>query len=501
MQQPRRIVIVGGGTAGWMAAAAFGRFLTPHYEVTLVESDAIGTVGVGEATIPQIQLFNNALGINEPDFIKATAGSFKLGIVFDGWWRPGHRYIHAFGTVGRGQGLIGFHHYWLRYRRNGGAHDFWRCSANAQAAFANRFGLGVPDAGVAIPYAFHFDASLYAAYLRRYAEARGVQRIEGRIDAVSRHGETGDILNLSLEGGRTVAGDLFVDCSGFRSLLLGEALGVGFDDWSNWLPCDRALAVPCASAEPFTPYTKASVRPAGWQWRIPLQHRTGNGYVYCSALVSDDEAAHTLLANLDGAPLAEPRLLRFTAGKRREVWRGNCVALGLAGGFLEPLESTSIHLIQTGIARLLQYLPGAGFGQADIASFNAQADFEYTAIRDFLILHYAATERDDTEFWRARRAMAIPDSLRARIDLFAADGRFVRNGEELFAEPGWLQVMLGQGILPRGYHPLADSLSLLQLDELMGQAQRQTDAALARFMDHGAFIQRHCAMPNTESAA
>ncbi len=501
MQQVRRIVIVGGGTAGWMAAAAFGRFLAPHYDITLVESDAIGTVGVGEATIPQIQLFNNALGVNEPEFVKATSGSFKLGIVFDGWWRPGHSYIHAFGMVGRGQGLIGFHHYWLRYRQDGGSQDFWRFSANAQAALTNRFGYAMQGAGVAVPYAFHFDAGLYAAYLRRYAEVRGVKRIEGRITAVTRNSESGDIAHLVLEGDRTVTGDLFVDCSGFRSLLLGETLGVGFEDWSNWLPCDRALAVPCASVSPLTPYTKASARPAGWQWRIPLQHRTGNGYVYCSALASDEEAARTLLANLDGAPLAEPRPLRFTAGKRREVWRGNCVALGLAGGFLEPLESTSIHLIQTGIARLLQFLPGTGFGQADIESFNAQTDFEYTAIRDFLILHYFATEREDTEFWRSRRSMAIPDSLRARLDLFAADGRFVRNGEELFAEPGWLQVMLGQGIMPRGYHPLAGHLANPQLDALMADAQRQADAALAKFEDHGAFVQRHYSRTSPEVAA
>lgn len=497
------IVIVGGGTAGWMTAAALARFLGGQADIRLVESDEIGTVGVGEATIPQIRLFNAGLGIDEDQFVRETQGSFKLGIEFADWTRPGSRYIHAFGTIGRGLGLLPFHHYWLRHRAAGGSANLWSFSASAEAARHNRFGRiadrpDAPPAGVA--WAFHFDASLYAAFLRRYAEARGVVRHEGKVVDVARNGETGHVEAVTLGTGERIAGELFIDCSGFRSLLLGQTLGVGFEDWSRWLPCDRALAVPCESVSPLTPYTRATARAAGWQWRIPLQHRIGNGHVYCSGAISDDAAAATLLANLDGRPLADPRPLRFTAGRRHRAWDRNVVAIGLASGFLEPLESTSIHLIQTGIARLLNLFPSAGFDAADIDQYNREAAFEWESIRDFLILHYHANQRDEA-FWRQLAAMELPDSLARKLALFRANGRIVRVNEELFAEVGWLQVLIGQGVLPAGYHPLADQLSPAQLDEFLSLAARHAAHVAGKMPDHAAFIAAHCAAAPAKVAA
>ncbi|MDP8994083.1 MAG: tryptophan 7-halogenase [Pseudomonadota bacterium] len=489
------VVIVGGGTAGWMAAAALARFAEGQVRVRLVESEEIGTVGVGEATIPQILLFNAGLGIDEDDLLRATGGTFKLGIEFDGWLRPGHRYIHAFGTIGRSLGLLPFHHYWLRHRAAGGRKQLWDFSASAQAARRNRFARpddrpgGVPSG---LAYAFHFDASLYAAYLRRYAESRGVRRTEGRVAEVRLRGEDGFVEALRLESGEEVGGPLFIDCSGFRGLVIEQALGTGYEDWSRWLPCDRALAVPCENAGELTPYTRSIAREAGWQWRIPLQHRIGNGYVYSSAHVSDEEAARTLLASLDGRPLADPRPLRFVTGKRRRAWNRNCVALGLASGFMEPLESTSIHLIQSGIARLLQLFPSRGIDPAEVAEFNRQTDLEWTAIRDFLIFHYHANRRDGA-FWAACREAAPPESLAHRMALFAANGRIFRPQEELFAEVAWLQVMTGQGLRPRGYDPLADQLSPGQLDELLALVERHVAHVVDKLPPHAEFIARHCA--------
>lgn len=489
------IVIIGGGTAGWMAAAALARFVAGQARITLVESEEIGTVGVGEATIPQLRLFNAGLGIDEPEFVRETQGTFKLGIQFVGWGRPDDRYVHAFGTIGRGHGLLPYHHYWLRYR---GAHpdaSFWDASPTALAAAENRFAPPVERPGQqasGVSYAFHFDASLYAAYLRRYAEKRGVVRVEGRIADVALRGVDGFVDAVVLADGRRVGGDLFIDCSGFRGLVIEQALQAGYEDWTRYLPCDRALAVPCEGVSPLTPYTRATAREAGWQWRIPLQHRIGNGYVYCSAFMSDEQAAATLMGNLDGRELADPRPLRFTAGKRRNAWVRNCIALGLASGFMEPLESTSIHLVQAGIARLLQLFPTAGFDAADIAEFNRQTDFEWRAIRDFLILHYHANQRPG-DFWRHRREMAIPDSLAHRLELFRANGRIFREHEELFAEVGWLQVLLGQHVDPAGYHPLADQLSHQELEQLMTVSRNHAQAVAAGMPDHAAFIARHCA--------
>jgi tryptophan 7-halogenase len=418
----RRIVIAGGGTAGWMAAAALARFCGPGWRITLIESEEIGTVGVGEATIPMIRLFNQGLGIDEAEFLRETHGTWKLGIEFDGWGAPGERYMHAFGQVGRGLGLLPFHPYWLRARAAGRAGSFGDYVLNAVAAKADRFAhveRAADSALPAMPYAFHFDAGLYAAYLRRYAQARGVVRIEGRIAQVERDGEGGDVVALVLAGGERVAGELFVDCTGFRGLLIEGALETGFEDWGHWLPCDRALAVPCERADPLVPYTRAIARAAGWQWRIPLQHRTGNGYVFCSAHIGEDKAAAVLLANLDGVPQAEPRLLKFRTGKRRKVWNRNVVALGLAAGFIEPLESTSIHLIQTGIARLLEFLPSGRIADADRDAFNRLSTFEIERIRDFVILHYFANGREGEPFWDALRHMTLPEPLAERIAMSA----------------------------------------------------------------------------------
>jgi tryptophan 7-halogenase len=499
----RRVVIVGGGTAGWMAAAALARFLGERAEIRLIESEEIGTVGVGEATIPQLQLFNQGLGLDEDEFVRATAGTFKLGIQFVGWHAPDQCYIHAFGTIGRDFGLIPFHHYWLRHRAEGGAASLWDFSASAQAAQRNRFGRWEerPDrlpSGLA--YAFHFDASLYAAFLRRYAEARGVRRSEGKVRDVALRGEDGFVEAAVMESGERIEGDLFVDCSGFRGLIIEQALATGYDDWSKWLPCDRALAVPCAAGGELTPYTRATARDAGWQWRIPLQHRTGNGHVYCSAFTSDEQAARVLLANLDGTVLAEPRPLRFVTGKRRKAWNRNCVALGLAGGFMEPLESTSIHLVQSGIARLLQLFPGRGIVAEEVDEYNRQTDVEWLSIRDFLTFHYWANGRDG-EFWRACREMAVPESLTRRVELFRANGRIFRNTEELFAEVGWLQVMLGQGVMPTGYHPLADQLSPDQLAEFLGLAAKHVGHVVAQLPSQADFIARHCAIAGPGAVA
>lgn len=492
---PYRIVIAGGGTAGWMAAAAFARFFRRGADIRLVESEAIGTVGVGEATIPQIRLFNDNLGVDEADFLRRTQGTFKLGIDFVDWVEPGSRYFHGFGSLGRGLGILPFYQFWLRYRGEGGALDLWEFTANAIAARENRFGhlpAHVNGHPTGFGYAYHFDASLYGRFLRGIAEINGVRRTEGKIGSVSVDGETGFIEALVMESGERVEGDLFIDCSGFRGLLIEEALGSGFEDWSGYLPCDRALAVPCARVEPLIPYTRSTARDAGWQWRIGLQHRTGNGHVYCSDHMSDEAAADILLGNLDGEALAEPLRLRFRAGKRRQIWKKNCVALGLAAGFLEPLESTSIHLVQSGIARLLSLFPTRDFDPADIAEFNAQSDFEWEAIRDFIVLHYRLNRREG-EFWRRCREMELPDSLAHKIELFESHGRIVRYNQELFNEISWLQVMYGQGLRPRGHHPLADQPTAQELALFMDSASRQSRRETDMLPLHDDFVRSTCA--------
>ncbi len=488
----RTIVIVGGGTAGWMAAAMLARFLESGWTIRLVESDAIGTVGVGEATIPQIRLFNAALGIDEADFLRATQGTIKLGIEFAGWTTPGARYMHGFGAIGRPLGLIGFHHYWLRAHASGMALPFGDYAPNVTAAYAGRH---APARGTApLPYAYHFDAGLYARYLRTLAEARGVVRTEGRIAKVDSDATTGDIAAVTLDDQSRVTGDIFIDCSGFRALLLGETLGIGFEDWSHWLPCNRAVAVPCGRVADPVPYTRATARAAGWQWRIPLQHRTGNGLVYASAFLSDDEAAATLLANLDGPALADPKPLRFKAGKRRAFWSHNCIAIGLASGFLEPLESTSIHLVQTAIARLLQNLPGPGSNDAARTAYNRQTHREYDRIRDFLILHYHANRRDEP-MWQATRAMALPDALAEKLVLWRERAQVSRDDEELFTEAGWTQVLIGQDVLPDAWHPLADQVASDDLSMFLDTAATMAARVATSLPAHADLLRALAAAP------
>ena len=464
-------VIAGGGTAGWMCAAALSRFVPPGTAITLVESDTIGTVGVGEATIPQIHLFNGALGIDEAEFLRETRGSFKLGIEFDGWRREGEAYMHAFGDIGRPLGMLPFQHYWLRAKKAGFAKPLQRYSLNELAARTMRMHRGKTSAGRELPYAYHFDAGLYAAYLRKFAEARGVRRIEGKIGSVEQATETGDIAGLTLESGERIEGTFFIDCTGFRGLLIEGALEAGFDDWSRYLPCNRAMAVPCEGGGDFTPYTKAIARKAGWQWRIPLQHRIGNGLVYCSDYLSDDEASEILLANLDGAPQADPRPIRFTTGKRRVQWKNNCLAIGLAAGFMEPMESTSIHLIQSAISRFMAVLPRGRAAPATVDWFNAQADFEWKRIRDFLVLHYTANERVGEPFWDHVRTMDLPETLTAKIAQWRAGGFIHREHEELFTEVAWFQVFAGQGVEAEGYNPMADAVREADLHAILEETE------------------------------
>ena len=499
MSQPApltSIVIVGGGSAGWMTAAALSHAVGRSCAITLIESEAIGTVGVGEATIPPIRTFNQRLGIDEATFVRETQGSYKLGIEFVDWGRKGHSYFHPFGQYGAEFDNVPFYHHWMREslegRIDGPIDDFSMCWAMAKAG---KFSHPSADRRLiqsTFDYAYHFDAGLYAAYLRRFAEARGVVRKEGKVVDVSLRGHDGFVDNVLLDDGTRIAGEFFIDCSGFRGLLIEEALEAGYDNWQHWLPCDRAVAVPCEKGE-FTPYTRSTAREAGWQWRIPLQHRTGNGYVHCSNFISEDEASATLLANLDGKALADPRPLRFVTGKRREFWKRNCVAIGLSAGFMEPLESTSLHLIQYGILRLIALLPDSAMSPLLAREYNAQTAREYELIRDFLILHYKATERDDSELWRYCAAMPIPDSLQYKIDHFRAHGMLVAEGPELFANPSWIAVYLGQGIVPNRAPALAAMREGVPVAERLAQIRAAMSEAVATMPSHSEFVARHCA--------
>ena len=456
----RRIVIVGGGTAGWMAAAALGKIMgaMSGLSIVLVESEAIGTVGVGEATIPQIHAFNAMLGLDENEFVRETHATYKLGIEFVDWLRIGHRYVHPFGSYGLDMLGIEFHHFWLKARQGGDATGLDAYSIAAMSGKAGKFIHPTPQRPNSplgkLGYAFQFDAARYAAFLRRRAESHGVTRVEGKVVEVLQDGVSGFVSGVRLESGEAVEGELFIDCSGFRSLLLGQTLGVPFIEWSKWLPCDRAIAVPCALGGEAETLTRSTAREAGWQWRIPLQHRIGNGHVYSSAHMDDQTALDLLLTNLDGETLAEPNRLRFAAGHRAKAWEKNVVALGLAGGFLEPLESTAIHLVQAGIARLLTLFPSRNFSQREIDRYNSENASDYLDIRDFLVLHYKATERDDSEFWRYCRALPPPNGLAEKIAMFESSGRVFREHEELFTETSWLSVMAGQGIEAATHHPL-----------------------------------------------
>lgn len=493
MTEPSRyqFVIAGGGTAGWIAAATLARFLGECADITLVESDEIVTVGVGEATIPQIHNLLNGLGIAPAELLRRTNASFKLGIEFAGWQREGKSYIHSFGQVGRGVGLIPFRHLWLRGCALGVAGDYGNYSYNVAAARTGKFAIGSSGAANVpeLAYAYHLDASLFATMLREYAIERGVTRVEGRITGVERDVATGNLRSLKLEGDREVRGNLFIDCTGFRSLLLGQELGVPYEDWTHYLPCDTALAVPSAPGGNFRPYTQSMARPAGWQWRIPLQHRTGNGHVFCSKYMSVDEASALLLANLEGEPLADPRPIRFSAGHRAQFWSHNCLALGLAAGFMEPLESTSIHLVQSGVARLLEVLPGDIEDlSAGRDTFNRLSSIEWQRVRDFIILHYVANERHGEPFWDLCREIEVPQSLADKLDLFRTSGQFIREEDELFLDDSWGQVMLGQGILPAAWSPLADNVAAEDLGPFLDSLARIYRVAANALPTHGATI-------------
>lgn len=496
-QSIRRLVIVGGGTAGWMAATALRRLMYPGLEITVIESDEIGIIGVGEATIPPFRTHNVLLGIDERDFVRGTQATFKLGIEFRDWGRIGDSYIHGFGKLGLDLANQPFHQYWVRAQQLGVAKDLGFYSFNVQAARQGRFMVSPQDAPKDTPlediaYAYHFDAALYARFLRRFAEADGVVRVEGRIVAVRLHPETGFVDTLVLQDGRSVPGDLFIDCSGFAGILIEKTMHAGYDDWTHWLPCDRAWAVPCENVVAPTPYTRASARPAGWQWRIPLQHRVGNGHVFSSRHMSEDEAASILLANLEGRPLADPKLIPFHGGKRRRNWIRNVVAIGLSGGFLEPLESTAIHLIQASIAKLALHFPERDCSEVLRNRYNAQMDYEFERVRDFLILHYKATEREDTPFWKACREMEIPESLREYIDLFRDSARLASRVDELFTTVSWAQVMLGQRIVPRRYPPVIDRLTDADLKQFIDHVEEVIRSCVAVVPSHEAFIAKHC---------
>lgn len=491
----KNIVIVGGGSAGWMTAAALSSMLSPRsVSVTLIESDQIGTVGVGEATIPDIINFNAMLGINEAEFLKATNGTFKLGIEFTDWGQKGESYIHPFGGHGVDMQGIDFHQYWLHSKAGGNPAKLQDYSLCALAAENNKFTL--PDQNPRsvlshMRYAYHIDATLYAKYLRKYAEDRGIKRVEGKVETVQQQNENGNIISLTLENGDVIEGDFFFDCTGFRALLTDKTLDVPFTDWSHWLPCDTAQTLATERVGPLLPYTKATAKTAGWQWRIPTQHRTGNGHIYSSQYMKDDEAIEVLMEGLDSKPLGEPRKIRFKTGYRETLWNKNCIAIGLSAGFLEPLESTSLFLIQMGISRFITLFPTADFSDAVRDEYNIQMRKEFHQVRDFIILHYVATQRDDSPFWNYCRNMSIPDSLKRKIDLFKEAGRIFRYDDELFSKPSWIAVCIGQNILPKSTDPIVGSLPHDQVEHSLGTMRNAMKQATQKMPMHSDFLKQY----------
>ena len=490
------VLIVGGGTAGWMTASALARAF-PHEppQITLVESEEIGIVGVGEATVPILQQLNRFLGLDEREFLKATNGTYKLGIEFRDWGQRGHVFFHGFGDYGPLIQGMQPHHHWLKLRELGDSSPIDDYSMPYAMAREGRFAIPPATAqnpAISFNYAFHFDAALYGRFLRSCGESLGVERVEGKIVDVSLHPETGFIDHVTLADGRELSADLFVDCSGFRGLLIEEALETGYEDWRHWLPCDSAIAVGSEVTSAPTPFTRSTAERAGWQWRIPLQHRIGNGYVYSSAFIGDDEARDTLVENLDGKPIAEPRLLRFTAGRRKKMWNRNCVAIGLAAGFMEPLESTSIQLIQSAAVRLIDYFPRRGLDPVAIDEYNRVTANEQERIRDFLIAHYCLTRRTDHDFWKECAAIAVPDTLKHKIELFAATGKVPLYSEESYQEPSWVAILLGNGVLPKSYHPFVDYIPVDQLRRAFHERKAELIRAAESMPTHQAFIERFC---------
>ncbi|MEO9969886.1 MAG: tryptophan halogenase family protein [Hyphomonadaceae bacterium] len=496
MSSVRKIVIVGGGTAGWMAAAALSKLSGgADLSIKLVESEQIGTVGVGEATIPQLAKFNQMLGINEDEFVKATQATFKLGIEFADWGQIGERYFHPFGVHGVDLEGIEFHHYWAKMKALGDDRPIQDYSLNSRAAYAGKFLRPLPEHGSfmnRIAYAFHFDAVKYAMFLRKFSEGKGVERIEGVVSDVKIDGESGFIERVQLADGQNLEGDLFLDCTGFRGVLIEGALRTGYDDWSNYLPVDRAIAGSTQSVGPPPPYTRATAREAGWQWKIPLQHRTGNGYVYCSQFLDDGQAKTDFLSALDGASLGEPKQLRFVTGRRKKFWNKNCVALGLSAGFMEPLESTSIHLIQSGISKLIALFPDKNMPVVEQDEYNRLLTNDYFHIRDFLIMHYKVTRRNDTAFWQHIQNMPMPDSLQHKLDLLQSRGRFFKYDSELFDVTSWLAVVAGQGQPPNGFNPMANGLSEHNVTQSLKNIRGLIDKTVAAMPSHEAFIERFC---------
>ena len=484
-----KVVIAGGGTAGWMVAASLSKLIGKNLDITLIESDQIGTVGVGEATIPTLLTLHELLKIKEQDFVAAVGGTFKLGISFENWLDVGKDYIHSFGFTGKDCWAAGFQHFWLKGMERGISKEYGEYCAEWVAAKHNRFAV-LPDSGM--NYAYHIDASVYSQFLRVIADEHGVVRKEGKINKVDTDSESGFITALELESGERIEGDLFIDCTGFRGLLISQTLGVGYHDWKHWLPCDSAVAVQTESMGPPIPYTRSIAREAGWQWRIPLQHRVGNGLVFSSDHWSDDEAIDILRKNIEGEPLTEPRVLKFNTGQRHKHWHLNCVSMGLSSGFIEPLESTSIHLIERSIIRLMQLFPYAGIREPDIDEFNTQMSEEIEHIRDFIILHYHVTERTDSAFWRECRSMDIPDSLKHRIELFKQTGRVFKVPGELFGENSWIQVMLGQGLMPEQYHPIVNMMSDDELEHFLTSINTSAYKLVGQLPEHQRFIDHYC---------
>jgi tryptophan halogenase len=485
----KKVIIAGGGTAGWIAAAALSQQFTDLLEINLIESEDIGTVGVGEASIPPMKTFHNFLNISEQEFMRATEATFKLGIGFENWARVGDNYIHSFGVTGQTTWLCEFHHFWMRGREIGVGAEFGDYCLELQAAKANKFAVSQQ---LNLNYAYHLDASLYAKFLRKFSEARGVKRIEGKIRSVQQHPDSGFITSLTMESGQVVPGDLFIDCTGFRGLLIEQTLQTGYEDWSHWLPCNSAVAVQTESVQAPIPYTRSIAGDVGWRWRIPLQHRVGNGLVYCDKYLSDTAATETLLNQIEGKTITQPRVIKFITGRRRLMWNKNCIALGLASGFVEPLESTSIHLIMMGVTRLMQLFPFTGVSQTFVDQYNSLAISELEKIRDFIVLHYNATEREDTPFWKYCKYMSIPDSLAHRMQMFKEAGHTFQSEAELFRIDSWVQVMLGQRLMPKNYHHFVRMMKDQDLMQFLNNMRTTVARSVSGLPSHQEFLNYYC---------